>query len=87
MIKYTLHFLRKLEDIFAESNYYLRYEKGTFKSGYCVLKDQQIIVVNNYYSLDGKINCLVEVLRKVNIDTSLMSDKNKEMLLELIKTS
>ena len=33
MIKYTNQYLTKLEDMIAESDYFLRYEKGNFKSG------------------------------------------------------
>ncbi|WP_109830273.1 hypothetical protein [Reichenbachiella versicolor] len=77
MIKYTNHFLNKLEDLFSESNYILRYEKGNFKSGYCVLKDSKVAIINKFYSLDGKINCLMEILKEVDIDTSKFSDKNQ----------
>ena len=55
-IKYSRHFLNKIEDIFSESDYILRYEKGNFKSGYCVIKDTKVVVVNKFYSLEGKIN-------------------------------
>ena len=48
MIKYTNQFLVKLEDLIAESDYFLRYEKGNFKSGYCLLHDQKIIIVNKF---------------------------------------
>ena len=41
-IKYTSNFLSKLEDLFSESSYILRYEKGNFQSGYCILKDSKI---------------------------------------------
>lgn len=58
MIKYTNHFLTKMEDLIAESDYTLRYEKGNFKSGYCVLKDQKIIIINKFYTMEGKINAL-----------------------------
>ena len=44
-LKYTPAFLTKLEDIFAESDYFLRYEKGNFKSGYCVLKEKRIFLL------------------------------------------
>ena len=40
-MKYTKHLLNKLEDIFSESDYVLRYEKGNFQSGYCILKGHQ----------------------------------------------
>ena len=32
-VKYTKHFLHKLEDLFSETDYQLRYEKGSFNSG------------------------------------------------------
>ncbi|MBK0403942.1 hypothetical protein I5M27_13180 [Adhaeribacter sp. BT258] len=82
-LKYTRHFLSKLEDLFAESDYMLRYEKGNFKAGYCVLKDMKVVVVNKYYALEGKVNCLYEILRTITIDTSRLSEKNQEFLAEI----
>jgi hypothetical protein len=82
-LKYTRHFLNKLEDLFAESDYMLRYEKGNFKAGYCVLKDMKVVVVNKYYALEGKVNCLYEILRHITIDTSRLSEKNQEFLAEI----
>jgi hypothetical protein len=85
-IKYTKHFLNKLEDIFAESDYHLRYEKGSFKSGYCILKDTKIVIVNKYYPLEGKVNCLLEILKEAEIDRSLLGEKNKHFLHDLKQT-
>lgn len=83
-IKYTNQFLNKLEDLFAESNYVLRYEKGSFKPGYCVLKDTRIVIVNKYYPTEGRINCLIEIIRTIDdIDTSRMNDKNKKLYQEI----
>lgn len=87
MIKYSKHFLNKLEDLFSESDYVLRYEKGNFQSGYCLLKDTKIAIVNKFYTLDGKINCLLEILKEVTLDTSKMNDKNKALLKELSQTA
>lgn len=75
-LKYTKPFLNKLEDVFAESDFVLRYEKGNFKAGYCVLKDMKVAVVNKYYSLEGKINCLYDILRTISVDESRLSEKN-----------
>ena len=83
-LKYTRHFLNKLEDLFAESDYMLRYEKGNFKAGFCVLKDMKVVVVNKYYALEGKVNCLYEILRNLSIDTSRLSEKNKQFYAEII---
>lgn len=85
-IKYTKHFLNKLEDVFAESDYILRYEKGNFKSGYCVLRDQKIAIVNKYYTLEGKINTLMDILREIALDTANFSDKNLKFYKEIQQT-
>ena len=86
MIRYSKHFLNKLEDLFSESNYVLRYEKGNFISGYCILNETKIVIVNKFFSLDGKINSLLEILKEVDLDTSAMNDKNKSLLKELSQT-
>lgn len=86
MIKYTTSFLTKLEDIVAESDYILRYEKGNFKSGYCVLKDQKIIIVNKFYTTEGKINALLEILRSVTLDTARFSEKSQALYSQLLQT-
>ncbi len=85
-VRYTKHFLNKLEDVFSESDYILRYEKGNFKSGYCLLKDTKIAIVNKYYTTEGKINCLLDILKSIELDTSTMSDKNTSLLAELSQT-
>ena len=83
MIKYTNQFLVKLEDLITESDYFLRYEKGNFKSGYCLLRDQKIIIVNKFFTTEGKINILLEILRNVALNTSKFSEKNMKLYEEL----
>ena len=84
-IKYTAAFQHRLEDIFSESDYVLRYEKGTFRAGFCVLKETKVAIVNKYYPLEGKINCLIDILREIPIDTERLSEKNRT-LYEAIRT-
>ena len=86
MIKFTNQFLHKLEDLIAESDYILRYEKGNFKSGYCLLKETKVAVVNKYYSLEGKISCLVDIIKDIDIDPQQLSDPNKKVLSQLLQT-
>ncbi len=86
LIKYTKSFLNKLEDVFSESDYMLRYEKGNFKSGYCVLRDQNIVIVNKFFDLTGKVNCLIDILKNIELDSKSFSDKNRTFYLELQQT-
>jgi hypothetical protein len=82
-VKYSRHYLSKLEDVFAESDYILRYEKGNFKSGYCLIHDTKVVVINKFYSLEGKINCLIEILRSVQLNTEHFSEKNLKLFNEI----
>ena len=84
-IKYTAHFLHKLESLFAETEYHLRYEKGNFKAGYCLLRDVKVAVVNKYYPLEGKINCLLELLRSLELNPEQLSAKSRQLYQQLVQ--
>ncbi len=87
MLKYTKANLNKLEDLISETDYILRYEKGNFKPGYCILKDKKVIIVNKYYQIDGKINCLLDIIRELVIDPSILSEKNRALYQSINQTS
>jgi hypothetical protein len=87
MIKYTVQFLTKLEDMIAESDYTLRYEKGNFKSGFCLLKDQKIMIINKFFATEGKINALLEILKTVKLDPTRFTEKSLKLYEELTQQS
>jgi hypothetical protein len=73
MLKYTNYTLKKFETIFEELEYTIRYEKGSFQSGYCIVKNQKIIVVNKFFDTEAKINCLIDIMDNVEMDESLLT--------------
>ncbi len=81
-VKYTKHFLDKLENLFANSEYILRYEKGNFKSGYCILNDSKIVIINKYFPLDGKINALIDILSELQFNPADFENKSDQDFLE-----
>lgn len=85
MIKYTNQFLTKLEDLIAESDYVLRYEKGNFKSGYCLLKEQKIMIINKFFTTEGKINAVLDILKNVELDGSKFTEKSQKLYEELTR--
>lgn len=85
-VKFTNHFLHKLEDLFSETDYILRYEKGRFQSGYCIINESKVAVINKYFSLEGKINSLLDILKTIQVDQSNLSEKNRKLYLEIIQT-
>ena len=86
MIKYTKPFLVKLENLLSETPYTLRYEKGQFQSGYCVIKDHKIIVINKFFPLEGRIQSLVEIIRSLDIDAGELSEKSKKLYHQLAES-
>jgi hypothetical protein len=83
MIKYNIAFQKKLEDILGEGGYIVRYEKGSFNSGFCVLEKKRVVVINKFHAIDSKINSLVEILSIVDLDFAAMSEGAKKLFYEL----
>lgn len=70
----------------AETDYILRYEKGNFQSGYCILNSKKVAIVNKYFTHEGKINALIDILKSIEIDREKLSPKNKILFTELSQT-
>ena len=64
--------LKKLEDLYKAFQYKVRYEKGQFQAGYCLVMSQKVIVINKFYTTDVRINTLLEILSQVEIDESTL---------------
>lgn len=77
MVKYTQAYLKKLEDLLKEGAYEVRYEKGNFKSGYCVLEEKRVVVINKFSTLESRIQALVEIIQTMAKSGLLQSDLRK----------
>jgi len=75
-LKYTKTTLSKLEQIFKEADYKVRYEKGQFKSGYCLIYQKKIIVINKFFDVKGRIDSLLDILGEVKISIEELSDNS-----------
>jgi hypothetical protein len=81
MIKFTKHFLKKLEDLLSELGFVLRYEKGNFQSGYCLVENRNILVVNKFFDTENRIQVIIDIIQKLdNLDESLLTPKGKTLL-------
>lgn len=82
--KYTANTLKKMEQLFEEANYTIRYEKGNFNSGYCVLEDRRVAVINRFLDMEGRINALVEILPSVDIQEETLSTEMQKWYKQLL---
>lgn len=64
MVSSTKHSLKKLEILAKELGYKVRYEKGNFQSGYCLVESQRVAIINKFFETEGRINVLLDILSK-----------------------
>lgn len=81
--KYTANTLKKLEQLFEEARFTIRYEKGNFNSGYCILEDKRIAVINRFLNVEGRINALVEILPTVTVREEELSGEMQKWYRQL----
>jgi len=82
----TTHTLEKMELLLKSAGYKVRYEKGNFKTGACLLLNSKMIVVNRFSNLESKILSLTELLRDLEVDHNLLDDKQIAFLQQLKQT-
>jgi hypothetical protein len=83
-LKITPNTLKKLEQIFDEARYIIRFEKGTFNSGYCVLEQKRVVVVNKFLNMEGRINALVEILPTIALVEEELSSESLKLYKQIV---
>jgi hypothetical protein len=76
----------KLESLFQHAGYRVRYEKGNFSAGYCLVKDQKVAVVNKYFDLEGRIDTLSYLITQIAFDEAGLDQKLLRFYKQLIKS-
>lgn len=87
MLTVTQHTLEKLETLLRTAGYRVRYEKGNFKTGACLLQSNKMIVINKFSGLDSKIMAIAELARTLDIDINLLDEKQFAFLQQLRQTT
>ena len=85
MMKYTVTTLEKIEKILQETGYVVRYERGNFQSGYCILEEKKVLVLNKFLTLEGRINTLIDILPLLNLEPESLAPESRRMLENLLK--
>ncbi len=86
-MKITQGTLDKLEDILGESEYVVRYERGNFQSGWCLLESKKIVVLNKFLNLEARINTLLELIPQLTIDFDKLTLESQKLYEEVKRIS
>jgi hypothetical protein len=75
-----IHDLRSVADQLGAS---VRFEKGDFKGGYCLLKESKVIVINKNANLQRKAMILSVALKELGVDEIYLNPKLRELIEEM----
>ncbi len=84
-MKYNAANLKKLEAILEESGYILRYERGSFQSGYCILEAKKIVVLNKFLNAEGRINTIVDLIPSLDIQADYLTQDSQKLYEEIMR--
>ena len=84
-IKLTKQFQKKLELLLESQDYNIMFEKRNFKCGYCIIKNKKVAIINKYFTIEGKINALLEIINSINISEDKCLNDNLKTLNQIKK--
>jgi hypothetical protein len=84
-MKYNQATLNKIEKILQEGEYIVRYERGTFQSGYCILEAKRVVVLNKFLNAEGRINTLLDLLPKIKLNVDLLTHESQKLYQEIVE--
>ena len=82
-MKFTQNTLDKIERIAEESGYVIRYERGSFQSGYCILQERKVVVLNKFLQTEGRINTLIDLLPQLDINFDALTHESQKLYTEI----
>lgn len=77
--------LNKVEKILEDAEYIVRYERGTFQSGYCILEAKKVVVLNKFLSVEGRINTLIDLIPQIKLNIDLLTHESQKLYEEILK--
>ena len=85
-MKFTSAKKKKIERIFEDLGYSIRYEKGRFNSGHCVVHRDKIVIINRFFDTEGRARVLLDILLSLkNLDEKKLSKDSKVFFNSLVR--
>ena len=83
-MKYTQTTLDKIGTLIEEAGYIVRYERGSFQSGFCILEDKKVVVLNKFLQLEGRINTLIDLIPQLKITVEALTPESKKVFDDIM---
>ena len=72
--------INELTEVLGKLGYSVRIEKGVFKGGFCLLRDQKLFLLNKNLEPDKKINILVKNIAVIGVEGIFLKPNIRELV-------
>lgn len=79
--------LQELKSVADQLGASVRFEKGDFKGGYCIVHDKKVIVINKMTNLQRKVMILSSALKELGVEGIYLSPRIREVIEEMSGTA
>lgn len=76
----------ELKQVAAQLGVSVRFEKGDFKGGFCIVKENKIIVINKFANTQRKAAILATALKELGIDDIYINPRLREIIDEMTES-
>jgi len=75
--------VQELKSLASQLGATIRFEKGDFKGGYCILHDSKVIVINKMTNLQRKAMILSAALKELGVDEIYLTPRLREIINDM----
>ncbi len=75
--------LKQLEHIVRQAGFAIRYEKGHFQSGWCRVKDRNIILINRFYPPEVRLHILLNIIDTLDLASQITDPQDLDFIQSL----
>jgi hypothetical protein len=72
--------LLELEEVVAKLGFRVRFEKGNFRGGHCIVKEEKLFLINSRFEPDKKISTLARSLNQFNLEDIFIKPHIRELI-------
>jgi len=79
--------VQDLKSLASQLGATVRFEKGDFKGGYCILHDSKVIVINKMTNQQRKAMILSAALKELGVDKIYLTPRMREIINEMTENN
>ena len=75
--------LSDLEELYKAAGYVVRYERGHFRAGHCLVHERRVVVVNRFFDTTARIQKLSDLAAELDFTKAQLTEVQQVLLKKL----